>query len=219
MVGSVLECGPIGSGQPDHSAVGERWLPHLGLIRDASKDVPVVCASWQASVQWRRHPIDLSPIAGRSDGRLDLTTSSRCQTPLPEPRTASWREQLHLAHSAGVRRLRSLRWRARRIIPSPRHLALCRAMLAKRPAGAAFGNVQNVPVNRSGFLGGCLCWVRRPRLCRRRGHDSALRPRREGSCRSARAGGGGCTSRPTPGWRTRPPRRSATGHASGSPPP
>ncbi len=73
------------------------------------------------------------------------------------------------------------------------------------------------PVNRPGFVGGCLSWVRRPRLGRRRGYDSALRPRREGRFQSARGGDGGCTSRPTPGWRTRPPRRSATGHAGGSP--
>ena len=74
-------------------------------------------------------------------------------------------------------------------------------------------------VNRSGFFGGCLSWVRRPGLGRRRGYDSALRPRQEGRCRWARGDDGGCTSRPTQGWRTRRPRRSATGHAGGSPPP
>src|SRR4051812_2486280 len=70
-------------------------------------------------------------------------------------------------------------------------------------------------LNRPGFLGGCLSWVRRPRLGRRRWHDSALRPRREGRCRSERAGGGGCTSRPIPGGRTRPPRKSATARGGG----
>lgn len=50
-------------------------------------------------------------------------------------------------------------------------------------------------VNRSGFFGGCLSWVRRPRLGRRRGYDSAPRPRRERRCRSARGGDGVSSTR------------------------
>ena len=49
----------------------------------------------------------------------------------------------------------------------------------------------------------------RSRLGRRRGHDSALRPRREGGCRSVRGGDGGCTSRPIPRWCTRRPRNGS----------
>lgn len=45
-------------------------------------------------------------------------------------------------------------------------------------------------VNRSGFSGGPLVWVRGPRLAPRPGHSSARRPRREAHGRSVRAGGG-----------------------------
>ncbi len=45
-------------------------------------------------------------------------------------------------------------------------------------------------VNRSGFPGGCLDWVRQPGLVPRPGHSSALLPRRVACSRSARAGVG-----------------------------
>ncbi|MGA4554534.1 IS66-like element accessory protein TnpA [Methylorubrum aminovorans] len=45
-------------------------------------------------------------------------------------------------------------------------------------------------LNRAGFPGGHLVWVRRPRLVPQSEQSSALRPRREVRCRSVRASGG-----------------------------
>jgi hypothetical protein len=45
-------------------------------------------------------------------------------------------------------------------------------------------------VNRAGFSGGRLVWVRRPRLAPRPEHSSALPLRREARCRLVRASGG-----------------------------
>ena len=45
-------------------------------------------------------------------------------------------------------------------------------------------------LNRSGFPGGHLVWVKRPRRAPWCGHSSALRPRREGYSRWVQAGGG-----------------------------
>ncbi len=46
-------------------------------------------------------------------------------------------------------------------------------------------------MNRAGFSGGRLVWLRRPRLGPRLGHNSVPPPRREGCGRSVRAADGG----------------------------
>jgi len=46
-------------------------------------------------------------------------------------------------------------------------------------------------LNRPGFSGGHLVWVRPPRLARQSGHNSALRLRREECCRWVRVAGDG----------------------------
>ena len=50
--------------------------------------------------------------------------------------------------------------------------------------------LRRIAVNRSGFVGGCLGWVKRPRLLLRFARSSVLRPRRVECFRSARAGVG-----------------------------
>jgi hypothetical protein len=78
---------------------------------------------------------------------------------------------------------------------------------------------RTIEMNRPGFTGGRLVWVRRPRLAPRLGHNSALLLRREERCRWVRAADAYCTSQPIRGWRTPPPQSCARDRAGGSPRP
>jgi transposase len=78
------------------------------------------------------------------------------------------------------------RWGAERF-----KAVLTRSVEACVAAGIARGEVVHVDaLNRAGFPGGCLVWVRRPRPAPPLVHSSALPPRREARGRLARAGDG-----------------------------
>ncbi|MFZ6765289.1 transposase family protein [Pseudoroseomonas sp. WGS1072] len=107
-------------------------------------------------------------------------------------------------HSRYERHLQDLPWQGRRVIlriqarrfrcrnPDCRRQTFAER-LVEGAAGAARRTCRlaDLQLNRPGFAGGWLVWVKRPGLVHPPQHSNAPRLRREGRFRSAR-GGGGC---------------------------
>jgi transposase len=175
------------------SRVGQGYeLRHFAIDRDREQ---VTCRQGKASVSWRTiHLAEGSPriqaLFSRSDCRM-CSGRGAC-TPATSARRIvhiHLREEYDALNAA----------RARMTDPVWVECYHKRAGVAGTLSQGvrAFGmrrsryiGLAKTGLNRSGFAGGCLVWVRRPRRVPRLGRSSAPRPRRAECCRWARAGAG-----------------------------